>query len=155
MPPYHIATYCCVFHFFRALIIACFGFIGARSCDRYERRLRHGERIEETEMDDGTSQVEADDGSLPPPLRKRAWRLWLRKWLALRPNSTIMKRANPKIVPREWMLAQACKFQQCGAFVHRITKKKKKKEEEEEEEEEEEKKKNYFSLTIALLVWPR
>ena len=62
------------------------------------------------------------DGSLPPPLRKRAWRLWLRKWLALRPNSTVMKRANPKIVPREWMLAQACKFQPCGACLHRIKK---------------------------------
>ena len=40
-------------------------------------------------------------------LARPAWRAWLARWLALSPNATIMRRASPKFVPREWMLAAA------------------------------------------------
>ena len=40
------------------------------------------------------------------PLRSHDWKLWL-KWVALSPDGGAMKRANPRYIPREWMLVKA------------------------------------------------
>ena len=48
-----------------------------------------------------------EDRVSPLPLRSHDWQLWLTKWVALSPDGDAMKRANPRYIPREWMLVKA------------------------------------------------
>lgn len=58
-----------------------------------------------------------------PEFRWRpAWEPWVAAWLADNPDSDLMRRTNPKYVPREWMLQDAYEAAQAGdnSLVHRL-----------------------------------
>lgn len=43
----------------------------------------------------------------PDFIKSAEFQLWLRDWLNMSPDPDLMRRTNPKYIPREWMLAQA------------------------------------------------
>jgi len=73
----------------------------------------------------GAASPDASDGELMEPLRtslgggltaegEARWAEWLREWLAASPSGPSMRQANPKYVPREWMLVEAYSAAQRG-----------------------------------------